>query len=304
MTAEITGSFEVPAGRLLGRWFLRASVGGQTEVRVEEYKRPTFEVTVDDPSSPMRLNRPATLTGEARYYFGLPVVLGDVSWRVTREPVYPRWWWWWGRPTDEPQVVASGDAALEDDGGFEYADEPTVEPGFEASRFYRFPGGCVTWEFDFDDDAPSAMSVELQPYRQFVTPDFEIPPGGLHYRWPDLPGPQIEERLEAKKAATLAFAAANPVDRRIFDVPDARFGIVTTGKGHLDLMEALRLLGIDREAARRPGSRRDAPILNRPGPMSTSSVPWTVPFERHSSVPSTPLASNSSWEPRLTKFLG
>jgi indolepyruvate ferredoxin oxidoreductase len=57
-----------------------------------------------------------------------------------------------------------------------------------------------------------------------VIPDFEAPPGGLHYRWPDLPGPQIEERFEAKKAAVLAFAAANPIDRRIFDVPDARDG--------------------------------------------------------------------------------
>jgi uncharacterized protein YfaS (alpha-2-macroglobulin family) len=122
-----SGSFEVPAGRLLGRWFLRASLGGQTEIRVEEYKRPTFEVTVDDPSSPMRLNRPAALTGEARYYFGLPVVVGDVGWRVTREPVYPRWWWWWGRQPEEPQIVASGDADLDEDGGFEIRFTPEVD---------------------------------------------------------------------------------------------------------------------------------------------------------------------------------
>jgi uncharacterized protein YfaS (alpha-2-macroglobulin family) len=122
-----SGSFEVPAGRLLGRWFLRSSLGGQTEIRVEEYKRPTFEVTVDDPSSPMRLNRSATLTGEARYYFGLPVVAGEVSWRVMREPVYPPWWWWWGRPTVEPQIVASGDAALDQDGGFEIRFTPEVD---------------------------------------------------------------------------------------------------------------------------------------------------------------------------------
>ena len=36
-------------------------------------------------------------------------------------------------------------------------------------------------------------------------------------------------------------------------MPDARFGIVTTGKAHLDLMEALRLLGIDAGEARRIG---------------------------------------------------
>src|SRR6201985_1024944 len=45
----------------------------------------------------------------------------------------------------------------------------------------------------------SGASVELPAPRRFIQPDFAPPPGGLHYRWPDLPGPQIEERLEAKK---------------------------------------------------------------------------------------------------------
>jgi indolepyruvate ferredoxin oxidoreductase len=98
------------------------------------------------------------------------------------------------------------------------------------------------------------MSVDLPPYPQFVIPEnFTAPPDGLHIRWPDYPGPQIEERLEHKKAATLAFAEANPIDRKIFDTPNARYGIVTTGKGHLDLMEALRLLGIERQDAHRLG---------------------------------------------------
>ena len=82
---------------------------------------------------------------------------------------------------------------------------------------------------------------------------FDMPPGGLHYRWPDLPGPQIEERMEAKKNAVFAFAEANPIDRHIYDIADAPFGIVTTGKGHLDLMEALRLLGVDEKTCRRLG---------------------------------------------------
>ena len=127
-----------------------------------------------------------------------------------------------------------------------------LEFGLWGIALSRFSGMWVGFKA-ISETVESAMSVELQPYRQFVTPDFEIPAGGLHYRWPDLPGPQIEERLEAKKAATLAFAAANPIDRKIFGVPDARFGIVTTGKAHLDLMEALRLLGIDRDEARRIG---------------------------------------------------
>jgi indolepyruvate ferredoxin oxidoreductase len=128
-----------------------------------------------------------------------------------------------------------------------------LEYGLYGIALSRFSGMWVGFKA-VTETVESAMSFELPPYRQFVTPpDFVAPATGLHYRWPDFPGPQIEERLEAKKAATLAFAASNPIDRKIFDVPKARFGIVTTGKAHLDLMEALRLLGIEADEARRIG---------------------------------------------------
>ncbi|MGH8195276.1 MAG: indolepyruvate ferredoxin oxidoreductase family protein, partial [Woeseiaceae bacterium] len=128
-----------------------------------------------------------------------------------------------------------------------------LEYGLYGIALSRFSGMWVGFKA-ISETVESAMSVELPPGSQFVTPrDFVPPADGLHIRWPDYPGPQIEERMEAKKAATLAFASANPIDRKIFDTPDAHYGIVTTGKGHLDLMEALRLLGIDRNEARRLG---------------------------------------------------
>ena len=113
----------------------------------------------------------------------------------------------------------------------------------------RFSGMWVGFKA-VSETVESAVSVDLAPPRRFLPPDFMPPPGGLHYRWPDLPGPQIEERMEAKKHAVYAFARANPIDRRLYDIPDASYGIVTTGKGHLDLMEALRLLGLDEAACR------------------------------------------------------
>jgi indolepyruvate ferredoxin oxidoreductase len=128
-----------------------------------------------------------------------------------------------------------------------------LEYGLYGIALSRFSGMWVGFKA-ISETVESAMSVELPPYPEFVVPaDFQPPPDGLHIRWPDYPGPQIEERLQHKKAATLAFAEANPIDRKIFDTRDARYGIVTTGKGHLDLMEALRLLGIDKGEARRIG---------------------------------------------------
>lgn len=128
-----------------------------------------------------------------------------------------------------------------------------LEYGLYGIALSRFSGMWVGFKA-ISETVESAMSVELPPYPNFVIPeDFVTPPGGLHIRWPDFPGPQIEERLEAKKAATMAFVAANPIDRKIFNTPNARYGIVTTGKGHMDLMEALRLLGIDQREAHRLG---------------------------------------------------
>jgi len=103
------------------------------------------------------------------------------------------------------------------------------------------------------DVVESAMSFDLPADRVFRAPEIAPYPGGLHYRWPDLPGVQIEERMEAKKRAVAAFAEANPIDRAEYALRDARFGFVTTGKAHLDLIEALRLLGLDDAACRRLG---------------------------------------------------
>lgn len=127
-----------------------------------------------------------------------------------------------------------------------------LEFGAYGYALSRYSGMWVGFKA-ISETVESTVSVDLPPPRSFVAPDFAMPPGGLHYRWPDLPSPVIEARLEAKKNAVAAFARANPIDRHLYDVPGAPFGIVTSGKAHLDLMEALRLLGLDEAACRRIG---------------------------------------------------
>jgi uncharacterized protein YfaS (alpha-2-macroglobulin family) len=122
-----SGEFAIPAaGRPLGQWRVRTSPQGYTAVRVEEYKRPTFEVAIKDPEKPLRLNRSATLKGEARYYFGLPVTGGEAVWQVKREPVYPRWWWW-DTGGSRGQTVAGGRAKIDADGAFVVAFTPLAD---------------------------------------------------------------------------------------------------------------------------------------------------------------------------------
>ncbi|GHF10836.1 MFS transporter [Kordiimonas sediminis] len=125
-----------------------------------------------------------------------------------------------------------------------------LEFGLYGYALSRFSGMWVGFKA-ISETVEGAGSVELKELPTFKKPDdYEIPPMGLHYRWPDLPGPQIENRMVVKKEAVLAFARANPIDKTIYGVKNARFGIVTTGKGHLDLMEALRLLGLNEGACR------------------------------------------------------
>ncbi|MFH1845199.1 MAG: MG2 domain-containing protein, partial [bacterium] len=127
-----SGSFALPFGRVLGQWSLHCSPSGGTQVTVEEYKRPTFEVTVTDPESPLRLNESATLTGQVDYYFGLPVTEGEVLWRITREPHYPRWWWW-RAPSHGTQLVASGRTSLDKDGVFSLTFTPQADERLDAT---------------------------------------------------------------------------------------------------------------------------------------------------------------------------
>ena len=127
-----------------------------------------------------------------------------------------------------------------------------LEFGAYGIALSRFTGTWVGFKA-ISETVEAAQSIDLPKDRVFVQPDFTAPPGGLHVRQSDMPSPEIETRIGAKLDAVEAFVEANPIDRRIYDIDDARFGIVTTGKAHLDLMEALRLLGLDEAACRRLG---------------------------------------------------
>ncbi|HEX2477790.1 MAG TPA: indolepyruvate ferredoxin oxidoreductase family protein [Geminicoccaceae bacterium] len=125
--------------------------------------------------------------------------------------------------------------------------------GFALARY----SGCWVGLKCVHDTVNSAASIELDPGRAAVRvpDDFELPPGGLNIRWPDTPLAQEERLHRFKLEAVRAFARANAFDRLVFDSPNARLGIVSTGKSYLDLRQALADLGIDRALAERLGLR-------------------------------------------------
>jgi len=97
------------------------------------------------------------------------------------------------------------------------------------------------------------LTDEMKP---FVIPaDFELPPGGLNLRWPDDRFQQDLRLQDYKGYAAIAFARANKVNRITMDSPNARFGIMASGKSYEDVRQALRELGITEEVAAKIGLR-------------------------------------------------
>src|SRR5437660_2395875 len=92
--------------------------------------------------------------------------------------------------------------------------------------------------------------------KPFIIPtDFEMPKGGLNLRWPDDRYDQDRRLQDYKGFAAIAFARANKVNRVTMDSPNARFGIMASGKSYEDIRQALRELGITPEVAARIGLR-------------------------------------------------
>ncbi|GGH23649.1 indolepyruvate ferredoxin oxidoreductase [Cribrihabitans marinus] len=130
--------------------------------------------------------------------------------------------------------------------------EEYLEYGEYGLALSRYSGTWVGFKA-VSETVESARSVDLRSDRVFELPEIDLPTGGLHVRSADLPSPEIETRIQHKLRAVRAFAEANPIDRAIYGLDNARFGFVTTGKAHLDLMEALRLLGLDEAKCRELG---------------------------------------------------
>ncbi len=87
---SFSGSFILPKDGLTGQFCL-SCLGSTRFFRVEEYKRPLFEITLDAPKEDYKLNEWVELSGNATAYAGYPIDNATVKFRVKRLPKYPYW---------------------------------------------------------------------------------------------------------------------------------------------------------------------------------------------------------------------
>ncbi len=114
---SFSGSFVIPTDRLNGVFHLITGHGSST-IRVEEYKRPTFEVTFERPKEQYKLNQEVTVRGDVKAYAGFGLDDVEYSYRVVRKTSFPwRCWWWW-YPTVEDEQITHGKARTDENGKF------------------------------------------------------------------------------------------------------------------------------------------------------------------------------------------
>jgi uncharacterized protein YfaS (alpha-2-macroglobulin family) len=170
----IAGKFELPADATLGQYQLMVVNRGGGTFRVEEYKKPEFEVTVEAPTEPVMLGERITATIRAKYYFGSPVVSAIVRYKILRSEHTARWYpagpwdwlygpgywwfaydyqwypgwrdwgcrrpvpWWYAQPSAPPEIVAEREVAIGSDGSVSVEIETSLAKAAHPDQDHRY----------------------------------------------------------------------------------------------------------------------------------------------------------------------
>jgi uncharacterized protein YfaS (alpha-2-macroglobulin family) len=115
---SFAGTFTAPAGVLTGAMTIRDLHGSHT-IRVEEYKRPKFEVSFAPLTGTYRLAETITAKGNAKSFAGSNIDGAEVKYRVVRQARFPYWWWWWRpMPVAPEKEIAHGSTRTDAKGEF------------------------------------------------------------------------------------------------------------------------------------------------------------------------------------------
>ena len=176
--------------------------------RVEEYKRPTFEVEMPRVETAYADGDTVSVTGTARTYSGVKVQGAKVKYKVTRKRAY--WWFsyysYWnqmviGRDSDD-QVLAEGETVTGDDGTFTVP-VPIVVPKTRYTMFYNF---VVTADVTDQAGETHAGSVSLPMGNKPLAFSADLP-----------------EKMLLEEGGTLSFALRNASGNELTEKVRYRF---------------------------------------------------------------------------------
>ncbi len=131
-----------------------------------------------------------------------------------------------------------------------------LDLGLHAIAMSRYAGVWAGMK-TIQEIVESSSSAMIDPERvQIKMPtDFDMPPGGVHIRWPDAPLAQEERLFDTKWYAALAYIRANRLNYNAIESKQDRFGMIASGKAYNDTRQALMDLGLDDATCQQLGIR-------------------------------------------------
>jgi hypothetical protein len=122
-----SGSFSIPLGLLPGYFSLQSNYGSES-FRVEEYKRPRFEVTLDPVADAFRVGDRITVTGTARALAGYPIDHARVKFVISRRVEYPWWRDWYNWHSNQSAQIRAGNVVSDAEGRFSISFDALPDP--------------------------------------------------------------------------------------------------------------------------------------------------------------------------------
>lgn len=160
-----SGTFTAPIGVLTGQMRL-SDHNGNKYFRVEEYKRPKFEVLFDPVEGSFKLDQDITIKGRAKAYAGSNIDGAEVKYRVTRTARFPWWcYYYWGYyPSSSAMEITNGGAVTDDNGEFDITfkaiPDYTVAAKFSPTYSYNVTADVV----DINGETHSASQLVTVGY--------------------------------------------------------------------------------------------------------------------------------------------
>lgn len=166
--------FTLPeGGKLNGRFSIRCSGNGTgfAPFRVEEYKRPTFEVNIDEVATEYHNGDTVKVTGKAMTYSGVPVQGAKVAYSVKRSE--SRFFWRYFSGANDDKEMLCDTVATDDEGRFEMLVPVIMPDGYAEDKknvgrpwraFYTFTASAqITDNAGESHDAETSLTLGTNP---------------------------------------------------------------------------------------------------------------------------------------------
>lgn len=157
--------FELPQGGQTGMYHVAVDDRANSFFRVEEYKRPTFEITFPKVNEKYNWGDTVVVKATAKTFAGVPVQGAKVEYQVTRRNQL----WWWGAGS-AGQLVKTDSCVTREDGTFDVEipleaslsgkDEADMSDFMRQARFFNFEVSAIVTDIS-GESHEGVMSLPL-----------------------------------------------------------------------------------------------------------------------------------------------